>query len=348
MSTIIPVQLPDNPYDIHLAPGILAEAGPIIAATLGDKAGKCLIIGDATVTAAHGATLTDSLTASGIKHELVTFAPGEGSKSIDTCNTLWSACANAGIDRAGCIIALGGGVSGDMAGFISATWMRGVDFIQIPTSLLAMVDSSVGGKTGVNSAAGKNLIGAFKQPRLVLIDPTVLGSMEQREYTAGLAEVIKYGIIYEPELLTWLEENSDALVQRDQDAVAYAVAASCRIKAHFVCNDEREHGIRAHLNYGHTFGHALERETGYTRLLHGEAVSIGMAMAADCALRLGTLTDAALPDRQNALSQQLGLPTTMPSTTRAPGPNASNWRRTATKKPALAAAALSYQRPPAR
>jgi 3-dehydroquinate synthase len=270
------------------------------------------VIADATVFAAHGATLTQSLSKAGLRFEVATFPAGEGSKNIASCENLWQACASAAIDRAGAIVALGGGVSGDMAGFISATWMRGIDFIQIPTSLLAMVDSSVGGKTGVNSAAGKNLIGAFQQPQLVLIDPGVLSSMSQREYAAGLAEVVKYGIIYAPEFLAWQEEHAEALRDRDLEAVHYAVAESCRIKAHFVVNDEKEHGIRAHLNYGHTFGHALEKETGYTTLLHGEAVSIGMAMAAQAAALLGTLEDPTLIDRQNDLLVRLELPITLP------------------------------------
>jgi len=206
------------------------------------------------------------------------------------------------------VIALGGGVCGDLAGFVAASWMRGVRFLQVPTTLLAMVDSSVGGKTGVNSAAGKNLIGAFQQPAFVLIDPAVLATMDDREYRAGLAEVLKYGVIRDPAFFAWQEAHHAGLVAREPAAVTHAVATSCRIKAWYVVEDEREQGVRAHLNYGHTFGHALERETGYARYLHGEAVAIGMAMAADCAERLGLLEDDDLRRRQAALAAAYGLP----------------------------------------
>jgi 3-dehydroquinate synthase len=188
--------------------------------------------------------------------------------------------------------------------------MRGVAFAQVPTTLLAMVDSSVGGKTGVNGVAGKNLVGAFKQPVAVVIDPSLLATMDDREYRAGLAEVLKYGIINAPDFLAWQEANAPALAARVPAAVAYAVAESCRIKAWYVAADETEQGVRAHLNYGHTFGHALERQTNYTTYLHGEAVGIGMRMAADLAQRLGMLFDANLSARQDALLVAYGLPRT--------------------------------------
>ena len=217
-------------------------------------------------------------------------------------------CRDAGVDRAGTIIAVGGGVVGDMAGFAAGTWMRGVRFIQVPTTLLAMVDSAVGGKTGCNTSAGKNLVGAFVQPSFVLIDPEVVGTMDGREYRAGLAEVLKYGIIKDPGFLAWQQANAAELGHRQPDAVAHAVAESCRIKAAFVIADERENGQRAFLNYGHTFGHALERETGYGTWLHGEAVGIGMRMAAACADHLGMLSQAEVISVQDDLLQQWQLP----------------------------------------
>ena len=185
------------------------------------------------------------------------------------------------------VIALGGGVVGDLAGFAAACWMRGIDFVQMPTTLLAMVDSSVGGKTGVNLAAGKNLVGAFHQPRAVVIDTATLATLPEREYAAGLAEVVKYGAIGDADFFAWLEANADALNARDADALAEAIAFSCRHKAGVVARDEREHGERALLNFGHTFGHALEAVRGYGELLHGEAVAIGMVLAAELSARLG-------------------------------------------------------------
>jgi 3-dehydroquinate synthase len=266
------------------------------------------VVADATVARLHGATLAASLDAAGLAHAMATFPAGEPSKSLATAERLWSACAEQRLDRGGLIVALGGGVAGDLAGFTAACWMRGVRFVQIPTTLLAMVDSSVGGKTGVNSAAGKNLVGAFHQPSLVIADTAVLTTMDDREYRAGLAEVLKYGVIREPDFLAWQEANAEALAKRDGTAIAHAVRESCRIKAAYVVEDETEQGVRAHLNYGHTFGHALEGRTAYTRYLHGEAVGIGMRMAADLAQRLGLLETPDLLARQDALLRRYGLP----------------------------------------
>jgi 3-dehydroquinate synthase len=300
------VNLDERSYDIIINDHALHQAGALISDHVGT--GPVLVICDGAVERIYGSPLISSLERAGINARLVSFPPGEPSKTLATCERLWQACADHAIDRSGTIIALGGGVTGDMAGFVAATWMRGIRFIQIPTTLLAMVDSSVGGKTGVNSSAGKNLIGAFQQPSLVLIDPTVLASMDDREYRAGLAEVAKYGVIKDPDFFTWQEANHQALVQRDTNAIAEAVATSCRIKAWFVENDEREQGQRAHLNYGHTFGHAIERDTGYRQFLHGEAVAIGMEMAVDLARRLGLLEQDDLAARQQALLTAYGLP----------------------------------------
>lgn len=304
----VDVALGDRSYPIHIGAGLLAQAGSLIRPHL--KGGKALVIADATVERLHGTTLTKSLNDSGITHAVTSFPAGEPSKSLTTADVLWQACATNKIDRSGAIIALGGGVSGDLAGFVAAAWMRGITFIQVPTTLLAMVDSSVGGKTGVNSAAGKNLIGAFKQPSCVVIDPLLIATMDKREYRAGLAEVLKYGVIKDPAFFAWQEANAEALAKGEPAAVAHAVAESCRIKAWYVTEDETEQGVRAHLNYGHTFGHALERETRYTQYLHGEAVGIGMRMAADLAKRLGMLSDTTLIPRQDALLAKFGLPTT--------------------------------------
>ncbi len=293
-------------YPIHIGSGLLTRAGSLIAPHLGG--GRVLVVADATVAGLHGTTLMAALAAAGIDAVLEPFPAGEPSKTLATAERLWAACARERIDRTGCIIGFGGGVSGDLAGFVAACWMRGVRFIQVPTTLLAMVDSAVGGKTGVDTPFGKNLVGAFCQPACVIADSAVLATMAAREYRAGLAEVLKYGVIKDPALLTWLEANAETLRERDPAAVAHAVHESCRIKAWYVREDEFERGPRAELNYGHTFGHALETEAGYAAYLHGEAVGIGMRMACALSARLGILRDVDLAARQDALLARLGLP----------------------------------------
>lgn len=309
---ILPVQLSvdlgSRSYPIHIAAGSLAKAGELCAPHLGG--GRILVVADATVARLHGAQLLGALRAAGLDAVIETFVAGEPSKTLATAEALWSACARERLDRSGCVLGFGGGVSGDLAGFVAACWMRGVRFVQVPTTLLAMVDSAVGGKTGVDTPFGKNLIGAFCQPACVIADPALLATMDAREYRAGLAEVLKYGVIKDPAFLSWLEANAEALRERDPAAVAHAVHASCRIKAWYVKEDEFERGPRAELNYGHTFGHALETEAGYAAYLHGEAVAIGMRMACALAARLGVLRDRALPARQDALLTRLGLPLT--------------------------------------
>jgi len=304
----VAVDLGPDSYPIHIGPDLLDRAGELARPHLGSD--HVLIIADEQVARHHAARLTAAFAAAGVRADLATFPAGEPSKSLTTADLLWQRCAAHRIDRGDAIVALGGGVSGDLAGYVAACWMRGVRFVQIPTSLLAMVDSSVGGKTGVNSAAGKNLIGAFKQPVCVVIDPTLVTTMDGREYRAGLAEVLKYGVINDPAFFAWQETHADALVAGEATAVAHAVAESCRIKAWYVGQDPHEHGVRAHLNYGHTFGHALERETGYGRYLHGEAIAIGMRMAANLGQRLGRLPDYDLARRQDALITRFRLPTT--------------------------------------
>ena len=302
----VPVALGDRSYDIAIEPGALDRAGALLKPHL--LGGKALVVADETVAGVHGARLSASLAAAGIQATIATFPAGEPSKSLATAERMWAACADAKIDRTDCVIGFGGGVSGDLAGFVAACWMRGVRFAQIPTTLLAMVDSSVGGKTGVNSAAGKNLVGAFKQPVAVVIDPALVSTMDRREYRAGLAEILKYGVIRDADFFRWQETFADELERGAPDALAHAVAESCRIKAWYVAEDETEQGVRAHLNYGHTFGHALERETRYQRYLHGEAVGIGMRMAAELARRTGLLPDGTLAARQDNLLKRFRLP----------------------------------------
>jgi 3-dehydroquinate synthase len=307
----IDVALGERGYPIHIGAGLLDRAGELLRPHL--PGGRVLVVADATVAGLHGGRLLAALAAAGFTATMAPFPAGEPSKTLDQADRLWQACAGARIDRQDAVIGFGGGVSGDLAGFVAACWMRGVRFAQIPTTLLAMVDSSVGGKTGVNSAAGKNLIGAFKQPVAVVADPALLASMDPRAYRAGLAEVLKYGVINDAGFLAWQEAHAAGLAAGDPAAVAHAVAESCRIKAWYVAEDEFENGVRAHLNYGHTFGHALERDTGYQVYHHGEAIGIGMRMAAELARELGLLEEDALIARQDRLLAAYGLPLTHPS-----------------------------------
>jgi len=300
------VALGPDSYPIHIGPGLLTDAAALIRPHL--HSNKVLVVADDTVWRHHGQRLTSVLERASLDVRHITFPSGEPNKSLATAEKIWQACAEQRIDRSDTLIALGGGVCGDLVGFAAACWMRGIRFVQMPTSLLAMVDSSVGGKTGVNSSAGKNLVGAFKQPACVVIDTTLITTMDGREYRAGLAEVLKYGIIRDPVFFAWQEVHAEALVAGESAAVTHAVSESCRIKADYVAADPHEHGIRAQLNYGHTFGHALERDTSYQRYLHGEAVGIGMRMAANLAQRLDLLPDDALARRQDALLVRYRLP----------------------------------------
>ncbi|HKQ29992.1 MAG TPA: 3-dehydroquinate synthase [Burkholderiales bacterium] len=236
---------------------------------------------------------------------------GEANKNLEVLNRIFSALLEARCDRRTTVIALGGGVVGDMAGFAAAVYQRGVPFIQIPTTLLAQVDSSVGGKTGVNHALGKNMIGAFYQPQAVIIDTDTLKTLPEREFSAGLAEVIKYGLISDVEFFHWLEVNMDKLLARDTETLVFAIERSCRNKADVVAADEREAGVRALLNFGHTFGHAIETGMGYGEWLHGEAVGAGMMLASDLSLRLGWLSVQDL-DRIRALLVRARLPISAP------------------------------------
>jgi 3-dehydroquinate synthase len=274
----VAVTLGDRSYDIAIGEGLLARAGDIVAPLL--KRPVTAIVTDANVAAAHLATLERALASHGIRSTAIVMPPGEGTKSFEQLAILCDRLLAAGIERRDRIIAFGGGVIGDLAGFAAAILRRGVDFIQIPTTLLSQVDSSVGGKTGINSLHGKNLIGAFHQPLAVITDIGLLNTLPRRELASGYAEVAKYGLLGDPGFFEWLEAAAPAILRGDSQARVHAIRKSCEAKARIVAEDETETGVRALLNLGHTFGHALESATGYSqRLLHGEGVSIGMVQA---------------------------------------------------------------------
>lgn len=280
------VALGARAYDILVAPNLIDRAGALIRARI--DCPRAVIVTDENVARLHLKRLQTALTAAGIDNEAVTLAPGEATKCFAVLEKLLDTLLERGVERSTPLIALGGGVIGDIAGFAAAVLRRGVDFIQVPTTLLAQVDSSVGGKTGINTRQGKNLVGAFHQPRLVLADTSALDTLSAREVMAGYAEVVKYGVIGDADFFAWLDDHGPALLAGDAAARIHAVTESCRAKARIVAEDETEHGRRALLNMGHTFGHALEAELGYDgRLLHGEGVAIGMVMALELSARLG-------------------------------------------------------------
>jgi 3-dehydroquinate synthase len=267
-----------------------------------------VIVTDSGV-AAHAERVAAALTADKLRCEVLTVPAGEGSKSLAQAERLWNKLVALKADRTTAIVAVGGGVVGDLAGFVAASFARGLDFIQIPTTLLAQVDSSVGGKTGVNLPAAKNIVGAFWQPRGVLIDLDVLATLPEREYRSGLAEVVKYGVILDAAFFAYLEQHADELAARDAAALEHVIARSCRLKADVVEKDERElTGLRAVLNYGHTFCHAIETVSGYGTYLHGEAVAIGMVCASRLAESLGRIGPE-VTERQRVLLTRLSLPT---------------------------------------
>ncbi|WP_374578096.1 3-dehydroquinate synthase [Phenylobacterium sp.] len=307
MNRTIPVGLGTRAYDVVVGHGLLDDAGTLCAPFL--KRGRTAVVSDATVWGLHGARLTAALAAAGIESHPVVVPPGEQTKSWEGLADVSDRLLALGLDRGDLIIAFGGGVVGDLAGFAAAIYKRGIDFIQIPTTLLAQVDSSVGGKTAIDTPHGKNLIGAFHQPRLVLADLDVLATLSAREMRAGYAEVVKYGLLGDFAFFEWLEANSAAVLARDPDALAYAVARSVEMKAEIVAEDEKEAGRRALLNLGHTFGHALEAETGYGEaLLHGEAVAAGSAIAFRFSAAQGLCSGQAA-ERAEAAIAAAGLPT---------------------------------------
>jgi len=300
------IDLGERGYPILVGPGLLDDA-----ALLGElvTARDVLIVTNTTVGPLYLGRLERAL--AGKRLGSVVLPDGEQYKTLDTLARVFDALVERRMNRDACVAALGGGVVGDMAGFAAACYQRGVDYVQVPTTLLAQVDSSVGGKTGVNHPGGKNLIGAFHQPRAVVADTTTLGTLPPREFRAGLAEVIKYGLVADAGFLDWIEANLDALLGLEARALAHAIRRSCEIKAGIVAEDEREHGRRALLNLGHTFGHAIETATGYGEWLHGEAVGAGMLMAADLSCRLGWLRRDDV-ERVRALLARAGLPAAAP------------------------------------
>jgi 3-dehydroquinate synthase len=287
---IVDVALGTRAYPIHIRAGLLAEAGPLLAPFA--RGQRLALVTDETVAGLHLERLAAGLP--GIRIEPIILPPGEASKDWRHLELVTERLLAMGIERSDAVLALGGGVIGDLTGFACAILKRGCRFVQLPTTLLAQVDSSVGGKTAINAAAGKNLVGAFHQPAAVLIDPDVLATLPRRELMAGYAEVVKYGLLGDADFFGWCERHGGQLLAGDRDAQAHAIAHSCRAKAAIVAADERETGdIRALLNLGHTFGHAFEAETGFsTRLLHGEAVALGMVLAFRLSARLGLCSAA--------------------------------------------------------
>lgn len=304
----VTVDLADRRYDIIVGEDVFARSGELMAPVLRQK--RVIVITDATVGKLHLDTLKASLDRAGIAHEAIVLPAGEKTKDFANLEDLMNRLLDAGIERRTTLVALGGGVIGDLTGFAAAIALRGIDFVQIPTTLLAQVDSSVGGKTGINTRQGKNLVGAFHQPRLVIADTTILDTLPERQLLAGYAEVVKYGLLGDAEFFRWLEGHGPAVRDGDPNARRHAVVESCRAKAAIVAADEREAGQRALLNLGHTFGHALEAETGMSdTLLHGEGVAIGMSLAFDLSVQLGHC-DAEAADLVRRHLAAIGLPTT--------------------------------------
>ncbi|MCU7960153.1 MAG: 3-dehydroquinate synthase [gamma proteobacterium symbiont of Bathyaustriella thionipta] len=309
MKTELQVSLDERSYPIYIGSGLLGDAAlyrPFIAGK------RVMIVSNDTVAPLYLALLESAL--SDYEVSSVILPDGEQFKTLDTVNRIFDDLLKGRFDRQSTLIALGGGVVGDMTGFAAACYQRGIAFIQVPTTLLSQVDSSVGGKTGVNHPLGKNMIGAFYQPRSVVADTRTLSTLDDRQLSAGLAEIIKYGLINDIEFLQWLENNMPALVARDEEALAWAIERSCKDKADIVAQDEKESGVRALLNLGHTFGHAIEAGAGYGVWLHGEAVGAGMLMAAEFSQQLGMLTSADV-ERVQVLIDAAGLPIQPPAFT---------------------------------
>src|SRR3954471_9303208 len=308
------VNLGPRSYDIEIGSGNLADVVRFCDTEQDDA--HAVIITDSNVDELYCEAVGDALQEAGAQVDILIAEAGEHSKSPEVAADLWEQLLDQGADRNSVVVALGGGVVGDLAGFVAATFSRGLRFVQVPTTLLAQVDSSVGGKVGVNLPGGKNMVGAFWQPRAVVIDVAVLETLPEREFRAGMAEVVKYGVIQDAEFFAYLEANVEAVNNRDPGVLTYIVKRCCRLKADVVEKDEREEtGLRSILNYGHTFGHAFEAGTNYEELLHGEGVAIGMMCAARLAERLKRV-DAAFVDRQQKLLTQLGMSLDVPDVDR--------------------------------
>jgi 3-dehydroquinate synthase len=305
---LIPVQLGARSYSIVVERGALATVGARLRALgVGSKAA---LFTDPAIGRLYGKPVVESLTAAGFTVTTVELPEGEAAKTLAVASTGWDACVAARLDRSSTILALGGGAVGDLAGFVSATYMRGTNFVQLPTTVLAQVDASSGGKTAIDHPKGKNMIGAFHQPRLVVVDTATVDSLPAREYRSGLAEVVKHGIVLEAAYFDDVEASAEALAAREPATVDRVIAGSCRLKASVIERDERESDLRMVLNYGHTIGHAIEAATGFAQLTHGEAVALGIVAEAALAVRLG-VASAATRDRQERLLGRLGLPTRM-------------------------------------
>jgi 3-dehydroquinate synthase len=316
MTKIITVGLGDRAYAIHVGQGLIAEAGALLKPFVSSR-GPVPVVTDATVGEIHLARLLDVMGKAGLDARPIVMPAGEGSKSFAGLESLCSQLLDMEIARGGLIVAFGGGVIGDLTGFAAGILKRGVAFAQIPTTLLSQVDSSVGGKTGINTVQGKNLVGVFHQPRLVIADVGLLSTLPRRELLAGYAEIAKYGALGDADFFHWLEDNGPLALSGSQEAMVHAVAHSCRMKADIVARDERENGERALLNLGHTFGHALEAMTGYSsRLLHGEGIAIGMVLAFRLSVRLG-LAPLADAERLVRHLKAVGLPSALSD---IPGP----------------------------
>lgn len=312
MQSVIAVELPQQSYEIAIAPSGLAQLGTWMQPLKLGK--KVLLVSNPMIFQRYGEAAIAALTAAGFQIATCMLPAGERYKTLSSIQKVYDTALDNRLERSSTIVALGGGVIGDMAGFAAATWLRGINFVQVPTSLLAMVDAAIGGKTGVNHPQGKNLIGAFHQPRLVLIDPQVLTTLPPREFRAGMAEVIKYGVIWDAGLFAQLESAKRLDQQRyvSEELLQAILTCSCQAKAHVVSKDEKEAGLRAILNYGHTIGHAVESLTGYRVVNHGEAVAIGMVAAGQIAVALEMWTGAE-SDRQQQLIEKAGLPTRLPA-----------------------------------
>ncbi len=320
-TSTLSVDLGERSYDIVIGADVLDRAGALIKPLLG--ANRVIVITDENVAGKWLGPLENSLNAAAIDHQSIVLEAGEQTKDFSHVDKLSSDLLDARVERSTVLIALGGGVIGDITGFVASITLRGLDFIQIPTTLLAQVDSSVGGKTGINTPQGKNLIGAFHQPLLVVTDISTLGTLPAREKLAGYAEVVKYGLIGDADFFSWLESNGKAVIDGDEGACRHAILESCRAKAEIVAADEKEHAERALLNLGHTFAHALEAKCGYgDSLLHGEAVAIGLGMAFDLSVRMGLCPES---DRDRALKHfnDVGLPTAIPEGLQ--GPAGEKW-----------------------
>ena len=308
---IIRIELGPASHDAHVGAGILDRLGELAHAA-GLKPGSSAVITDRTVEKLYAAGVVDALRKSGFAPVVISIAPGEASKSLAALESLYDRMTAAALDRSSTVFALGGGVVGDLAGFAAATFLRGIALVQVPTTVVAQVDSALGGKTGINHRHAKNLIGAFYQPRLIVADVTTLATLPDREFREGLAEVIKYGAIMDAALIADLERDLDAILARRANLLEHVVARSLAHKAAVVGADERESGLRKTLNFGHTIGHAIEASAGYGSYLHGEAVAIGMVEAARLSSRYAGLS-ADEASRLQRLIERAGLPTAMPA-----------------------------------